>query len=447
MTSSQSQANVNAAKRTQQQADNWKIIQKFIKERKERLETLKESLRQLNEDKSKATASVTRLEQQNAGYTRQIAALNPVADAAQIVILNQYITNNRGVITTLKKTITTYTQKITTKKKELEKQTAGVGSVNSTSTKPPVVVPDTGGSRIEKKDNGGGANDVKLGYSYNAPLVKQAYFSSVSGIDQSLQGKSSGGLHIDAGNWNDAKMAWRKNLGGRGTIQMDRDAITAITEAQKSNIKYDPKMYGFKFLYNPKDVGMAWGIMDQMDPTYVASGQDAFNAISAGLMSSSVSFDLVLNRIEDLSYLNPDGSLKPGINPYPKTVAQKDLFDIYEKGTMYDIEYLFKTLNGPHSTFTSNLNGETADRGWLRPSIVELHLGLRMRYRVRVQTLSINHAIFDSRMVPIFSTVRLQVGRFNDGPDLSATQKVSSSSYGNEDGYYLGSMFIKGPKP
>jgi hypothetical protein len=242
-------------------------------------------------------------------------------------------------------------------------------------------------------------------------------------------------------------MAWRNNLGGRGTIQMDRDAITAITEAQKSNIKYDPKMYGFKFLYNPKDVGMAWGIMDQMDPTYVASGQDAFNAISAGLMSSSVTFDLVLNRIEDLSYLNPDGSLKPGINPYPKTVAQKDLFDIYEKGTMYDIEYLFKTLNGPHSTFTSNLNGETADRGWLRPSIVELHLGLRMRYRVRVQSLVINHAIFDSRMVPIFSTVRLQVGRFNDGPDLSATQKVSSSSYGNEGGYYLGSMFIKGPKP
>jgi hypothetical protein len=89
---------------------------------------------------------------------------------------------------------------------------------------------------------------------------------------------------------------------------------------------------------------------------------------------------------------------------------------------MHDLEYFFKTNNGPNGTFTSPYNGLTADSGWLRPSSMELHLGAGMRYRVRINEISINHAIFNARMVPILSTVRFVCGRFNDGPGTPIVQ-------------------------
>lgn len=303
------------------------------------------------------------------------------------------------------------------------------------------------GSRVTTSTNGGGANDWKKGYKYNAPMVKSAYFQSDKGISQSLQGKSTQGNNLHIGSWNDGKEAWRGTKGGRGVIQMDRESISTIREAQEQSIiKLDNNMYGFKFLYNPKEVGMAWGIMDQMDPTYVASGQDAFQVISAGLMSSSVTLTLVLNRIEDMSYLDADGNYNTALSPYPGAeVPLKDRKEIYEKGTMYDVEYLFKTLNGPRGEFLSEINGTTADRGWLRPSIVELHLGARMRYRVRVQSLSITHTMFNTRMVPIFSSISLTVGRFNDGGAIQAEgvgSATARNSYGNGGGGYVGGIWL-----
>jgi hypothetical protein len=103
-----------------------------------------------------------------------------------------------------------------------------------------------------------------------------------------------------------------------------------------------------------------------------------------------------------------------GNSPYGENVSIEDQRSIYNKGTMYDIEYLFKTINGPHATFKSELNGTTADRGYMRMSILELHLGANLRYRVRISDLGINHTIFNSRMVPILSTVNFTCHRFID---------------------------------
>ena len=40
-------------------------------------------------------------------------------------------------------------------------------------------------------------------------------------------------------------------------------------------------------------------------------------------------------------------------SPYGETVPIEDLQEIYRKGTMYDLEYLFKTINGPDNTLTN----------------------------------------------------------------------------------------------
>jgi hypothetical protein len=330
-------------------------------------------------------------------------------------------------------TIVSYQKKIS----ELQKSLPGL----QTSVQPPKPTNTNGASATDQ-----GNATFSTDWKYNAPMVKSAYFNSAKGLSESLVGINNDGNFIDAGKYQDALKAWTNTTGGRGTLQMDRKFVKTIADSQNNTVALDPQMYGFKFLYNPKEVGMSWNQLMAMDPFYESSGQDPYTTVSAQLVASTVELTLLLNRVGDFAYINENGfnsgfgnvdqayakflqdDLRQGgtiTNPYPDFVDLDDIKEIYKKGTMYDLEYLFKTINGPHATFTSLLNGKTADRGWIRPTFVELHLGAGMRYRVRVIELSVTHSIFNSRMVPILSSVKLVLGRFNDGP-----QNYSASDAG-----------------
>lgn len=338
--------------------------------------------------------------------------------------------------------ITTATKDIANYKKKIAEQQAILAG------KKPIAPPkpDTGGTN--KTTVTGGNITFTSNYKYNAPMVKSAYFTGSKGLSESLVGVTNDGNFVDHGAYADAMRAWTGTEGGRGTIQMDRQFTTNLAQNSgglNSKTPLDPQMYGFKFLYNPKEVSMAWGVMDKMDPSYIASGSEVFNVISAGLMSATITVTILLNRVGDFSFIDANGLKDAAINPYPNTVDTAELKDIYKKGTMYDVEYLFRTINGPHATFVSKLNGKTADRGWLRPSLVELHLGAGMRYRVRLAQFAVTHSIFNSRMVPILSSVQLTFGRFNDGPENSASNGSALDTYGRRGGAYVGSTFVPNP--
>lgn len=288
-------------------------------------------------------------------------------------------------------------------------------------------------------------------YKYNAPLLKNALHNPLGPQASSLDNVS-----INQGNYTDARQAWTGVTPGRGTFQMDKKFVIAQLDGlNRSNSKQiDNQLYGFRFLYNPTSVTMGWGIQGAVNPEYQASGKDEAIPISAGLFSSQIQFSIILNRIEDMNYLDklgyvsaqqkkvatPPSELDPAQrnriysanvianSPYGETLSIDEQRSIYKKGTMYDIEYLFKTINGPHATFKSELNGTTADRGYMRMSILELHLGANLRYRVRISDLGINHTIFNNRMVPILSTVNFTCHRFIDYSIQDKTSGGSSSS-------------------
>lgn len=282
---------------------------------------------------------------------------------------------------------------------------------------------------------------------YNAPMV---FGNNLHG----LQGDVMDPEFILPGNYGDAKTAWTDATpSGRGAFQMDRqtDTAEAVANAAKdsitsSQIALDTTKYGFKFLYNPNTVQMSWGAVMAMDPVFEASGKDPFIPGTSNLTASNIDFSLVLNRIQDFTYLDANG-LKAGLpsntpisnspdavydathgvfsNPYgsfnlkPGVSVNQELAKIYEKGTMYDLEYLFKTMhgNGAFVAYESVLQGGvTADPGWLPVRPIELHLGNKLRYRVRIQSLSVSHTIFNARMVPILSTVTISCARYWDGP-------------------------------
>jgi hypothetical protein len=173
-------------------------------------------------------------------------------------------------------------------------------------------------------------------------------------------------------------------------------------------------MYGFKFLYNPTEVNMGWGMLEDVNPISVRRLQ---YAPISGVGLSTIDFTLLLNRIGDMDFLDENG-LAPGENnPYSgvNTLSRvEDLKTIYKKGTMYDLEYLFRVINGPNAIHQTILNGKSADWGFLIGSQIELFLGDGLRYLVRLNGINVSHTIFNDRMVPVLSQVSLSCGRYND---------------------------------
>lgn len=106
-------------------------------------------------------------------------------------------------------------------------------------------------------------------------------------------------------------------------------------------------------------------------------------------------------------------------------MSTEDRKTIVEKGTMYDLEYLFRTLHGYafYTNFKSTLMGKTNDPGWLPVRPVELHLGNKLRYRVRVSGLEVVHKIFSEKMIPILSVVTITCNRYWDGPPAKDPKK------------------------
>jgi hypothetical protein len=261
-------------------------------------------------------------------------------------------------------------------------------------------------------------------YIYNAPMIQASYLNAQS----SPQQQTASTPISTPGSYTDANLAWKPGFeAAKGTIQMNASYATNLSRSSSNPASgIDQNLYGFKFLYNPKEVGMAWGLVEGVNWEVIQSGLDKLTPIGAGLHQTTISFSVLLNRIGDMAYLNSNG-LIPGIkNPYPGFRSQTgnsndELKQIYEKGTMYDMEYFFKTVNGFNSVYTSSLNGKTADQGWLNGIPVELHLGAGLRYLVRISNIDINHTIFNDRMVPILSMLNLTCTRFYDNNTIDPT--------------------------
>lgn len=217
-----------------------------------------------------------------------------------------------------------------------------------------------------------------------------------------------------------------------GGINLD-DAIAAKADPAKvveSNI-----FYGFQFHYNPTSVGMTYGGIPEVDVAMYTSGTEAFNALGVGVSQSTITFNMLINRVFDMKYYNAQtGYLKDGVSSsqfagrFPTPQEQRE---IYNKGTMYDIEFFLRTIMGG-VTMNSYLgrnawDKKTSDMGFLTGIPVELHLGKSMRYLGRVEGFSINHVLFTERMVPTFTEVSVTLTRIPDHA-LNTLANPNSSS-------------------
>ena len=243
---------------------------------------------------------------------------------------------------------------------------------------------------------------------------------------------------------------WNNGKSSKGMVVTWRDILTRFNNKdannqskgfEGSNETLPP--HAFRFQYNPGSISMAYAGTPLVDPNFEAAGLDKFNLTGTGVTQSTIQFQLLINRMYDMKYytredeqsldgeggVNPPGTLRPeaiAAEVYGKGVVIdfETQRAIYNMGTMYDLEYLLRTMMG--YTMRSALrdysffkDGGTADMGFLGARPVELHLGKNMRYLGYITGINVEHVIFDNRMVPLFSNVSLSFSRLPDYYDSS----------------------------
>jgi hypothetical protein len=321
--------------------------------------------------------------------------------------------------------------------------------LDQTNTKYAVQTSANGGSQTASTAVTNAANFARKDYTYNIPLIKNAHFAGGGEKGISLAIQDTAGQRMMPSAIKDGLAAFNNLGNSKGVIQMSAETAYYLGKEQgKKGYKGKKSVpYGFKFHYNPNSIGMSYGTMVDMSPELLMSGRDKINPIMPP-GTGGFGFELMLNRLEDMSYINPDGTLK---NPdggvanqearskelWGRSVTAATLKEIWNKGTMYDLDFLFRALHGGQGDYMSSLRGQTSDQGWLNGAAVEFHLGSNLRYLGRITSIDITHGMFNSRMVPLVSYVSIKAARFYDlstTKDPRTVPNTSSSGGGGGGG-------------
>lgn len=284
---------------------------------------------------------------------------------------------------------------------------------------------------------------------YNVGSVSEAYFTSRTEflLEKANTDKLASAVENNrpSPSLTSALELWNNGKASKGMFVTWRDISTkydadradgAMDAFLGTNEKLPP--HAFRFQYNPGSISMSYAGTPLVDPNFEAAGLDKFNLTGTGVTQSTIQFQLLINRMYDMKYYIredeqiPDGEggfNSPGtLRPEARDVYGEEFVSpeiqraIYNMGTMYDLEFLLRTIMGYTMKSSlrdySFLGGGTADMGFLGARPVELHLGKNMRYLGYITGINVEHVIFDIRMVPLFSNVSLSFSRL---PDYQST--------------------------
>jgi hypothetical protein len=197
---------------------------------------------------------------------------------------------------------------------------------------------------------------------------------------------------------------------------------------QETDFARDIK-WGFQFLWNPETISNSVSLNQSVTP----SSSDIFKA-SAGIFLSQENISLTINvdRTNDFACFrglsetldfNTEEYRKYYLNRYPFEDKFQNFNDqltkLIQLGTMADIEYLYKTINGSgvgKTMWTNILGKPTADIGFLTPRIIAVQFGPDINsisYAGQAMSLSVTHTAFTETMIPIRSVVNLNIMVFS----------------------------------
>ena len=180
-----------------------------------------------------------------------------------------------------------------------------------------------------------------------------------------------------------------------GRLIQDKTAVGYAAEGEYR--------WGFRFLYNPSSISMgATRINDVIIDPY-----SAINMVLNGIGKNyqNIGLQLLLYRGPDVMGKDISSSdYNPSLQPGEKN-------KIRERGTHWDLEYLYRICNGQVQTED---RGTTSDIGIIIPANTRLILGKDQNFFGFVESISYVDEMFSPDMVPIKTTVDIQFRRHVD---------------------------------
>jgi hypothetical protein len=252
--------------------------------------------------------------------------------------------------------------------------------------------------KVPKEDNGGGGGgggNVSPKEPTNPERWNPPFHKSTKGNPRSFE-------------WTDKKGVVNRlsTAPELGRIYQDKNSALAVNT--NPEISKKGQLWGFRFMYNPETV--SYGVSGS--PFDYTNLQDTAILITGNM---SVKVTLLLNRLADMTELQSTNS--PTKSPYTPALSEVAKQGILNRGTEYDIEFLYRVCNGDPSTTTGQdpllgYPGLTSDSGLLKQTPVWLHLHNSYKIFGAVSNLEVEHRQFDRRMVPVLSTVTLTINRY-----------------------------------
>jgi hypothetical protein len=222
-----------------------------------------------------------------------------------------------------------------------------------------------------------------------------------------------------------------KNPMRRGRIVWYATASDTKYAGNGSTPTANARQMGFQFLWNPD----SFGTSVSLNPDVTPSMQDRFVGVAGAFPGQeTIMFNIEINRINDFACFAHKGdkqydpttgkdkekewrlNFSKFYTPHKLGVAtpemmNKQLKELYELGTLHDIEFLYQTINGPNANYMSggwknSLGRVTSDIGFLSASLVKIEIG-PLNYLGYINGISVNHLQFTTDMKPIRSQVQI----------------------------------------
>lgn len=210
----------------------------------------------------------------------------------------------------------------------------------------------------------------------------------------------------------------------RGRIYWYARSGTEYVNNKNYNNGSNPKdpRYGFQFLWNPESITTSVAVNLDITPTFADKFVDVAGAFPSGEV---LAFTIRLDRTNDFASIKSapkrgnftydqlaknyatsefyDGALSFDMG-FEATRIQK-IKDLQQLGTIADIEYLYKAINGPG--WKNQATGRaSSDIGFLSPTLLRIDIG-PLSYLGYVNNIAVNHISFSKSMIPIRTDVTL----------------------------------------
>jgi hypothetical protein len=123
---------------------------------------------------------------------------------------------------------------------------------------------------------------------------------------------------------------------------------------------------------------------------------------TAGAKGWATTYDRLAKQYANSDFYSSSHSFDKG---FASTFVTK-IQDLQKYGTLADIEYLYKAINGPG--WVNQATGrKSSDIGFLSPTLLRVDIG-PLSYLGYVNSMSVNHTMFSKGMIPMVTDVTIQ---------------------------------------